>query len=268
LEQEFDPTFLQADLVNLPAYNIYLKLMIDGLTSAGFSAKTLPRLEAYRTNNREKIIKVSRERYGRPRKEVEDKIRRWAGTTFQEMAFGEGGRMSAEARMEEKMLRREYERTGKVPQDAERELFNAVCHTCNKVFKLPFKPDPARPVYCRECLPAAQRSRDAGSGRRGEPRNRREREGGDRPRASGPRPRGDRGDRGPRRLSPARPAAPATPAVSMRDAFTKAMQPRSVQTTRPHPSPPPPPVPRPSQKPAKQKAERGELREGDTISFS
>ena len=41
LSQEFYPVFNQDDLVNLPAYNIYLKLMIDGQTSPPFSAETL-----------------------------------------------------------------------------------------------------------------------------------------------------------------------------------------------------------------------------------
>lgn len=42
LSQEFYPLFNQDNLVNLPSYNIYLKLMIDGQTSQPFSAETLP----------------------------------------------------------------------------------------------------------------------------------------------------------------------------------------------------------------------------------
>jgi hypothetical protein len=42
LTQEFYPIFSQDHLVNLSAYNIYLKLMIDGTTSQPFSAGTLP----------------------------------------------------------------------------------------------------------------------------------------------------------------------------------------------------------------------------------
>ncbi|MEK7076700.1 MAG: type IV secretory system conjugative DNA transfer family protein [Patescibacteria group bacterium] len=37
LELEFTPEFLQGDLVNLPNHNIYLKLMVDGITSRPFS---------------------------------------------------------------------------------------------------------------------------------------------------------------------------------------------------------------------------------------
>jgi hypothetical protein len=42
LEQEFAPEFTQEDLVNLPKYKIYLKLMIDGVTSNSFSASSRP----------------------------------------------------------------------------------------------------------------------------------------------------------------------------------------------------------------------------------
>lgn len=43
--QEFYPQFKQTDFVNLPAYGIYLKLMIDGKTSEAFSADSLPPME-------------------------------------------------------------------------------------------------------------------------------------------------------------------------------------------------------------------------------
>lgn len=42
LEREFTPQFTAEDLVNLPKYNIYLKLMIDGVAGHPFSAETLP----------------------------------------------------------------------------------------------------------------------------------------------------------------------------------------------------------------------------------
>ncbi len=42
LAEEFYPKFNQEDLINLPCYSIYLKLMIDGKTSKPFSADSLP----------------------------------------------------------------------------------------------------------------------------------------------------------------------------------------------------------------------------------
>ncbi len=77
LAKEFFPTFSEDDLLNLTKYNVYLKLMIDGVASEPFSALTLPPLEG-KTNNKEKVINVSRERYGKNRKIVEDKIIRWS----------------------------------------------------------------------------------------------------------------------------------------------------------------------------------------------
>jgi Type IV secretion-system coupling protein DNA-binding domain len=41
LEKEFHPEFAANDLINLPNYHIYLKLMIDGVVSKPFSAATL-----------------------------------------------------------------------------------------------------------------------------------------------------------------------------------------------------------------------------------
>jgi len=78
LEKEFAPEVMTQDLVNLPKYNIYLKLMIDGITSHAFSATTLAPFQRLEKPNTEKIIEVSRERYGTPQKIVEEKIARWA----------------------------------------------------------------------------------------------------------------------------------------------------------------------------------------------
>ena len=41
LEKEFHPEFSAGDLINLPNYHIYLKLMIDGVVSKPFSAHTV-----------------------------------------------------------------------------------------------------------------------------------------------------------------------------------------------------------------------------------
>ena len=86
LETEFDPTFTPGDMVNLPKYNIILKLMINGVASEPFSAITLPPNPDYITGNAEKVIKVSRERYSNSVAEVEDKISRWMGAEFHQDA--------------------------------------------------------------------------------------------------------------------------------------------------------------------------------------
>jgi len=73
LAQEFAPIFNEADLINLPNFHIYLKLMIDGVTSQPFSAITL-RLREINTSHKEEIIEFSRKRYTRPRTAVEREI--------------------------------------------------------------------------------------------------------------------------------------------------------------------------------------------------
>ncbi|MEI6529472.1 MAG: type IV secretion system DNA-binding domain-containing protein [Candidatus Falkowbacteria bacterium] len=78
LEKEFLPTFTEEDLVNLPKYEMYLKLMIDGIASSPFSAKGLPPLSfAEQTGNTEKVIEYSREKYASEKLEVEEKIMSW-----------------------------------------------------------------------------------------------------------------------------------------------------------------------------------------------
>lgn len=78
LAQEFTPTFLQEDIVNLSKFHVFLKLMIDGVASMPFSAGTMPPI-GHPTANLDKVIRVSRERYGKKRAEIEDKIARWSG---------------------------------------------------------------------------------------------------------------------------------------------------------------------------------------------
>jgi len=73
LAREFSPVFDETDLINLPNHHIYLKLMIDGQTSQPFSAITLP-LVAKTESHKQKIIETSREKYARPRTQVEKEI--------------------------------------------------------------------------------------------------------------------------------------------------------------------------------------------------
>ena len=73
LAREFYPVFTEADLVNLPNHHIYLKLMIDGVSSHPFSAVTLPPSTGEASFKKE-IIESSRGNYTVDRKEVEKEI--------------------------------------------------------------------------------------------------------------------------------------------------------------------------------------------------
>lgn len=120
LEKEFEPEFTAQDLVNLPNYNVYLKLMIDGVTSRPFSAFTLTPMKVDIAKGiKEKVIESSRKLYTKPRKEVEDEILKWSGM----LQIGDG--------------------------DAK---YKADCSNCKKSTMVPFEPKEGRPVYCKECM--------------------------------------------------------------------------------------------------------------------
>jgi len=64
IEREFGGVFTGQDLVNLENYQIATRLMIEAHSSRAFLAKTLP-LPASSNQNKDKVIRVSRERWGR-----------------------------------------------------------------------------------------------------------------------------------------------------------------------------------------------------------
>jgi len=169
-EKEFSPEFLINDIVNLPKYNIYLKLMINGVASRAFSAHTFPPPPIPAKNYKEKIIKVSRERYSVARSIVEDKIARWSAPKLREDAGGptefasddeyykakEGDFM--ELRKEERgagFSDRQYSSTGK-------PLTAVDCSRCGKKAYVSFQPDGVRPVYCKNCLKEMQQEKEKG----------------------------------------------------------------------------------------------------------
>ena len=77
LEKMFAPKFTAEDIVNLGFAQTYLTLMIDGVGSPPFSAKTLPPIARPPQIFREQIIENVRKVYARPRNVVEDEVRKW-----------------------------------------------------------------------------------------------------------------------------------------------------------------------------------------------
>ena len=131
LEREFAPEFDASDLVNLPKYNIYLKLMIDGVAGRPFSAETLFPFPKSKKSHKEKIIKVSQERYGTEKKIVEEKIKRWSKV---------------------------FELPTTPEKSTPPKLYDARCSLCGKWTKVVFPPDGVRPVYCKGCLKKVKKS--------------------------------------------------------------------------------------------------------------
>ena len=64
LSKEFGEIYTEKDLVSLGKYEAVMKLSVDGQTSDPFPARTLP-LPSLKNDNREKIIRLSKEKYGR-----------------------------------------------------------------------------------------------------------------------------------------------------------------------------------------------------------
>lgn len=77
LEKEFAPVFTAEDMVNLGKYQIYLKLMIDGVTSPPFSATTLNQWDRPIVSFRKEILEHSHKMYSNPRAVVEQGIKDW-----------------------------------------------------------------------------------------------------------------------------------------------------------------------------------------------
>ena len=146
LEKEFEPVFMMNDLVNLAKYDIYLKLMIDGVSGDAFSATSLSPIEATEKSSLEKIIKVSRERYSSKREVVEEKISKWSGVNNADDYGQKKGNSSANEN------NRNKPRENYANKEDDREMWNAICEVCQTKIRVPFKPDPTRKTYCKECL--------------------------------------------------------------------------------------------------------------------
>jgi hypothetical protein len=76
LELAFGETYRASQLTSLGNHEVCAKLLADGQDCEPFLGKTLPPL-GERHGRRETIIRRSREKYARPRKMVENRIRRW-----------------------------------------------------------------------------------------------------------------------------------------------------------------------------------------------
>ena len=73
-EKEFAPYFILDDIVNLSAYQIYLRLMIDGVGSKPFSAHTLDPIQKPENSYAQAVIASSRLRYSKAVSKVEEEV--------------------------------------------------------------------------------------------------------------------------------------------------------------------------------------------------
>ena len=84
--------------------------------------------------------------YSSKREVVEEKISKWSGVN--DIGYNE--------QKEKKPLANENNRNKSrenyVDKNDDREMWDAICKACQAKIKVPFKPDPARKTYCKECL--------------------------------------------------------------------------------------------------------------------
>lgn len=188
LEKEFTPVFTQTDIVNLPKYNVYLKLMIDGIAGDAFSATTLPPIMLEDTKeNEQTIVNFSRQQYAHGRAEVEAEINAWSGmltadrlqavnelaqnqVAAQPRNFSEQQAFAQQAApVQTPQGAQTSQAAGPAPQpqvqtpavpaaETEKILYDANCETCGDQIKVPFKPDGKRPTFCKDCLKDFQRA--------------------------------------------------------------------------------------------------------------
>jgi CxxC-x17-CxxC domain-containing protein len=173
LEKEFEPVFTMNDIVNLPKYHIYLKLMIDGIAGDAFSATTLPPIERKYEDSTEKVVKVSRERYAQDRLAVEEKIARWSGMLIESPQTKTATVSTPQKTKQNKKTittsdDKDKEKTTRIVKDAKPEkivdkteqkpMYDAICASCDLEIHVPFEPDGDRPVFCKECFKDHQRA--------------------------------------------------------------------------------------------------------------
>lgn len=78
--KQFGEVVVPADIISLPKYTTYTRLLIDNMPSKVFSAAMSPPVDVDMNSEvRRKVIDESRERYGKDKKLVEENIQKWSG---------------------------------------------------------------------------------------------------------------------------------------------------------------------------------------------
>ncbi len=87
LENEYTPVFKVRDIINLGVREFYIKMSVDGELRDAFSGRTL-NVSPPKENYSEEIIRRSREKYARPRAQVEEDLKKWdEGATEEDQAL-------------------------------------------------------------------------------------------------------------------------------------------------------------------------------------
>jgi hypothetical protein len=168
LEKEFAPQFTLEDIVNLPKYKIYLRLMIDGMATEPFSADALGPRASVDLGNSSAVIEHTRATYATSKEEVTNTIIKWQGAeggvidpemlnahvedaTFNRPSVVEV--FEAQRKKDEEKAKKEQEKNEEREKRASRPVvWRGVCDAHRGPLELKFIPDPTRPILCPEDL--------------------------------------------------------------------------------------------------------------------
>ncbi len=140
MEKEFEPVFSMNDIVNIPKFNIYLKLMIDGIAGDAFSATVLPPIEIIHADSTEAVVMASRQKFAQKLEDVEAEIAQ------------SNKNSNSNNNSSAKQSSNDFEKS-----QPPKEMFDATCNMCEDNIKVPFKPDGVRKVFCKDCLKLHQK---------------------------------------------------------------------------------------------------------------
>ena len=77
--KQFGEVVTPADIISMPKFTAYIRLLVDNMPTKVFSAIMSPPVKVDRNSDvRKGVLKISRERYGSSKTLVEDKIQRWS----------------------------------------------------------------------------------------------------------------------------------------------------------------------------------------------
>ena len=83
IANQFKEMVTTNDLISLPRFTAYTRMMINGVTSDPFSMKTVPLPKSeWSLEQTKKIIEQSRQRYAMPKSELESLLDAWQKRTF------------------------------------------------------------------------------------------------------------------------------------------------------------------------------------------
>ena len=103
ISMQFEEMVSVKDILSLPKYHAYFRLMIDGIPSKPFSVSTLPPPKIEQDPGRvDQLRKLSRDRYAEKKTVVEEKIMRWAAGAQEAQMQAKTAEKSKEKEEEEK----------------------------------------------------------------------------------------------------------------------------------------------------------------------